>query len=523
MRAHPTTFALLPIALLGVAAPAAAQDEPAPEQPVAEGAPAPETGVVRGRVTFAGPAPGRVAIHADHVPRACGRGAPTDDSAVVGPDGGLANVALFLKGVTSTPLPAPSSARLRQHGCVFSPRVQTVEAGTVLEITNDDPMLHNVHALSEGHVVFNIAMPIRGLRSKRTLRDPGVVTVRCDIHSWMKAYVVVVPHAFHATSDMSGGFRIEGVPPGTYTLIAWHERFGSREVEVTVTGGGETEQPVAFEPPAAEVAQGQPADIGAELRGGLEQVRTGLQSMALDLRRERRARVAVEGRALFLRHCATCHGTRGDGRGRSARFLDDVPRDFTRGEYEFRQTPSGTLARVEDVFRTITTGLPGTAMPSWERVLSRAQRIQIAEYLMTLSPRFEAEGSGEPIDIPREPRNDEGSVARGRAEYLRMQCAQCHGPGGRGDGPTSAELKDDWGNRLLPWDFTQGFYQGGRGAAVVYRAFSTGLSGTPMPSYADALAPAQRWDLVHYVQSLTRRRSLLHDIFGAPAGRTRTP
>ncbi|MBI2893369.1 MAG: c-type cytochrome [Deltaproteobacteria bacterium] len=484
-------------------------------------------GSIAGRVVFTGAPPARTRIEPVHAEHVCGVRRPVlSENVVVSQGGGLANVALFLKGVTSAPLPAPRTAHLRQHDCAFVPHVQTVEAGTTLEITNDDRLLHNVHALLDDQVVFNLAMPVRGLRSERVLRDPGIVSIRCDLHGWMHAWVMVVPHPYHATSDADGRFEVGGVPPGTYTLVAWHEEYGTREIAVTVEPGQAARADVAYEPPAApapEVAAAGAPDVSAELQGAVAQVRSQIDAMAARLRQERRARVARQGRPLFLRYCASCHGATGDGAGPSARFIGAVPRDFRRGEYEFRMTPSGAIARVEDIYRTITTGVLGTPMPSWRRVLDRSQRMLLAEYLTTLASRYATEEPGTPIAIPREPPNDTASVTRGRALFERMQCEQCHGRTGRGDGPASATLKDDWGNPLLPYDFTEGHFQGGRGGIVIYRAFSTGLSGTPMPSFADFLEPQQRWDLVHFVQSLGRPRSFFERLFGDPAGRMRVP
>jgi mono/diheme cytochrome c family protein len=94
-------------------------------------------------------------------------------------------------------------------------------------------------------------------------------------------------------------------------------------------------------------------------------------------------------------------------------------------------------------------------------------------------------------------------VARGKVVYEQMKCAECHGVDGKGDGPSASTLRDNWGNVILPRDFTKGGTEMKSGPAPqdLYKAFSTGLDGTPMPSYADFLNPSQRWDLVHYVMS----------------------
>jgi mono/diheme cytochrome c family protein len=227
---------------------------------------------------------------------------------------------------------------------------------------------------------------------------------------------------------------------------------------------------------------------------------------------------------VYRRHCATCHGVRGDGEGTEARFLEIPPRDFTRGEYEFRTTATGKPARAEDIYRTITVGVPGTHMPAWGKLLSREERKLLTRYLMALSPRFWRRLEvADALEFPEEPVNDAASVATGNALYVKMQCAQCHGARGRGDGPSQKTLKDDWGHRLRAWNFTKGYFQGGRGAAVVFRAISTGLSGTPMPSYVDQLTPEECWHLAHYVLSLAGERGAAAYLFSDPAGRQQQP
>jgi len=212
---------------------------------------------------------------------------------------------------------------------------------------------------------------------------------------------------------------------------------------------------------------------------------------------------AKAGKALYTAKCAVCHGERGDGRGKAAYLLFPRPRDFSTGVYKFRTTPSGSLPRDEDIFRTISRGVAGTAMPSWEGELSEQERWDLVAYLKTLSERFAQEAVEEPLAIPPAPARTADDIARGKEVYARMKCADCHGETGKGDGPSAKTLKDDDGNRILPYDFTRGGrMKGGSLPADVYRTFSTGLDGTPMPSYLDVLPEEDRWRLVYYVLSL---------------------
>ncbi len=215
--------------------------------------------------------------------------------------------------------------------------------------------------------------------------------------------------------------------------------------------------------------------------------------------------VAADGRAVSLRFCAPCHGEPGNGRGPVATELDPRPRDFTSGIYKFRSTASGTLPLVSDLRRTIDEGLGGTAMPGWRAVLAPAERDALVGYLRSLSPRFASDPSGEVVSVPPAPPRDAGTISRGRHAYERMRCGDCHGSGGRGDGPAAPTLRDDRGLRVRMPDLTR--------TTTLRRAltdrdivvtFLTGLDGTPMPSYRDAVSPGEVWDLARYVRSLGR-------------------
>ena len=131
---------------------------------------------------------------------------------------------------------------------------------------------------------------------------------------------------------------------------------------------------------------------------------------------------------------------------------------------------------------------------------------------------------GEPIAIPEAPSFDDASRERGKALYAQFQCVICHGPEGKGDGVAAAALLDTTQRPIRPADFTRGFVKGGRGPRVVFRAISTGLTGTPMPSFAAMTDEAQRWDLAAYVMSLGADvGSASQYLFADPAGRISVP
>ncbi|MDO8546721.1 MAG: c-type cytochrome [Nitrospirales bacterium] len=216
------------------------------------------------------------------------------------------------------------------------------------------------------------------------------------------------------------------------------------------------------------------------------------------------ANVVVRGRTVYREQCVSCHGVQGDGRGEAAASLSPLPQNFTTGVYKFRSTMSGQLPTDDDLFRTITIGIAGTAMDRYAALPEQDRRALVA-YLKSLSPRFAREEAGQPIAFPASRPLTPESVARGRAVYERMQCAVCHGDGARGDGPLAADLSDTDGLPIRPADLTRPQLKGGRAPESVFRSVMAGLDGTPMPSYGDSLIPDEAWDLALYIFSLSAR------------------
>lgn len=209
-----------------------------------------------------------------------------------------------------------------------------------------------------------------------------------------------------------------------------------------------------------------------------------------------------QGKLVYERYCVSCHGDKGNGQGEFAEWISPKPRDYRQGTYKWRSTPSGSLPTDADLERVLMNGLYGTYMPTWYAIGHRQRRDVIA-YIKTFSPRFAKEKPAAPIVIPPEPPYNDESVERGQAAYKKFNCSQCHGDRGQGDGPSSHDLKDDWGYAMVPYDLTQGHVKCGDTGADIYRVFITGLSGTPMPSFADSVSTAEAWDLVHFIQSLS--------------------
>lgn len=484
---------------------------------------APAAARIAGKVRFDGKIEPPAELTAHHDMEVCKKGGPLiDERRLVSSDGGLANVVVVLQGMDSSRAASDATATLDQRACRFVPHVQAVAQGTTLNISSGDPVLHNVHAFLGKRTAFNLAIPVPGVTVARRLDEAGILRIRCDSgHTWMSAYIAVVPHAYFAVSDASGSFAIADVPAGTYKLRAWHEELGVVEQTVTVEAGKEASASFTFKEPGA----GEPAPKTSDddLRLALAATRSAIETLAATQRAADRDRLMRDGEPLFLRYCATCHGLRGDGRGPSAQFTSSPPRDFTRGTYKFRMTPAGAAPTLDDLVRTITVGVRGTHMPGWKGRLTRSQIRTLAQYLTTLSDVFWTDAPPmAAIEIPAESPNDAASVGRGKDLYGRMQCGACHGPGGMGDGAAAAALRDDWGQPIAPANFAQGVVKGGCCGAPIFRAISTGLGGTPMPSFGAAMSPAERWDLVHYILSL-RQPTSIFDALLDPAGRISVP
>ncbi|HLC21299.1 MAG TPA: c-type cytochrome [Candidatus Methylomirabilis sp.] len=208
------------------------------------------------------------------------------------------------------------------------------------------------------------------------------------------------------------------------------------------------------------------------------------------------------GKQVYEKRCAFCHGFDGKGDGVAAPFLDPRPRDFTRGLYKIRTTPSGSLPTDDDLVKVVTEGMPGTSMPGW-KTLPEQERRAVVQYIKTFSDRFKSETAGKPIQIGNEVGSSQQRLDKGRQLYQDLECFTCHGKEGRGDGPSVPTLKDDWGNRTRPTDLTKRWnFRGGSSVKAIYTRFNTGMAGTPMPAYSESIDAEQSWDLSNYVASL---------------------
>jgi cytochrome c oxidase cbb3-type subunit 2 len=232
---------------------------------------------------------------------------------------------------------------------------------------------------------------------------------------------------------------------------------------------------------------------------------------------------AKDAKMDYRRYCAGCHGDLGDGNGENAPWLDPKPRDFTIATFKCRSTPTGTLPTDQDLYDTVNRGIDNSNMPIWN-TFTEQQRANLVAYIKTFSPRWEKEKPGEPIKIPAEPPVTMESISHGKFLFTKMECWKCHGPDGRGDGPSAATLTDSKDQPIRPYNFAAGGddsrFKCGSTNRDLYRIFMTGLDGTPMPSFADNIQPNDAWDLVHFLRTLqVNRRGKENEVLKTAGGK----
>jgi plastocyanin len=205
-------------------------------------------GELKGTVALDGAAPKNADIKMNADPvciKQTAGSSQTQETFILGKDGkSLANVFVYVKdGLGNYVYDMPTeSAKIDQQNCRYHPHVFGMRVGQKLEIVNSDPTLHNIHAMPKNNTEFNNGQPIQGMKMDHTFTAKEImVPFKCDVHGWMNAYVGVLDHPFFAVTDDEGKFDIKGLPPGTYTIEAWHEKAGATTQSVTI-GAKETKE-----------------------------------------------------------------------------------------------------------------------------------------------------------------------------------------------------------------------------------------------------------------------------------------
>jgi len=208
-------------------------------------------GVIRGSIAFTGKRPARTPIDMSNEP-ACveaHHGRAFDESVVVNPNRTLANVFVYIKsGLEGKTFETPATAvAIDQRGCWFHPRVMGIQVGQVLHVTNSDPVTHNIHPLAQINREWNHSQGAGDPQLTRKFLKPEVmVPVKCNIHSWMHAFIGVVEHPYFAVTNEQGKFELPNVPPGKYVVAVWHEKYGAQEQSISVAPSGTAEVNFTF-------------------------------------------------------------------------------------------------------------------------------------------------------------------------------------------------------------------------------------------------------------------------------------
>jgi len=189
---------------------------------------------IRGAVLYAGPAPERNQIPINIDQYVCGKNRETDDL-MLGTNRGIRWAVVSLQAPPPGARWEPSSkpVQVDQQACVYVPRVVVVPVGGTVEFLNSDRLLHNLHSVSTENPTFNRTQP-KGRTIPVLFKKPEIVRIDCDLHTWMRAWVVVADHPFVAVTGANGEFVLENVPPGKYALKVWQELLGTTTREVTV-------------------------------------------------------------------------------------------------------------------------------------------------------------------------------------------------------------------------------------------------------------------------------------------------
>lgn len=202
-------------------------------------------GSIEGKVTFTGTVPTKKIIPTKDK-ETCGE-MRDEPQVIVGPDKGVQDAVVYLETVAKgKPLEKPAKKpEIVNKNCVFVPHVQAFPVGTVV-IVNSDPVMHNTHGFHGKATVFNVALPVKGQRIEKPLKKPGITRVECDAHGWMLAWIYAAENPYYAVTQKDGTFTMKDVPPGQYTLVAWHEYAGELKIPVTVKAKEAVKVPVEF-------------------------------------------------------------------------------------------------------------------------------------------------------------------------------------------------------------------------------------------------------------------------------------
>ncbi len=244
---------------------------------------------------------------------------------------------------------------------------------------------------------------------------------------------------------------------------------------------------------------------------------TTVQAQSTFAKIQKKQEMIATGKQAYIDRCSGCHGLAGDGKGASAKMLNPMPRDFTKGIFKFKSTPIGEMPTDEDLLRVVNAGVPGTSMPSF-LLVSDAEKQALVEYIKTFAQdswkRQSQDKIVPPLKMPAQTFTQKTELLeaakRGRLWFQELGCVSCHGQAGHGDGASAATLKDAWGHEILPANLNKRYVKRGYRVQDVAYSIANGVDGTPMPAHGDVLQSLETqfpelkdkgyiWDLTAFV------------------------
>lgn len=196
---------------------------------------------LKGAAKFEGaaPKPSRIDMSADPLCAKAHTTPVTTEEIVVGANGGLANVVVYVSdGLTGgSSQPPQQAAVFEQKGCQYKPHVLAMQANQKLEIVNSDETTHNIHPTPANNREWNMTQPHGAPLEQTFARQEIAIPVKCNVHPWMRGYIAVFKHPYFAVTDKDGAFELKDLPPGTYTITAWQEKLGTQTQKVTIGAG----------------------------------------------------------------------------------------------------------------------------------------------------------------------------------------------------------------------------------------------------------------------------------------------
>jgi plastocyanin len=208
-------------------------------------------GTISGTVNFTGkrPAAARIDMSEDPACMQARKGKTYESPVSINAAKRLANVFIYVKtGLEGKTFQTPSApVTIDQNGCWFRPRVLGIQTGQQLQVTNSDPVTHNIHPMAQINREWNHSQGEGdGPLERKFIRPEVMIRVKCNIHNWMHAYIGVVEHPYFAVTPADGSFELPNLPPGDYTLEAWHETLGTQQQKITVGPSGKVQAGFTF-------------------------------------------------------------------------------------------------------------------------------------------------------------------------------------------------------------------------------------------------------------------------------------